>query len=131
MLNPAKLSEVLGTMNIVQTGFNPLFRVLQTYVVNFICQKVQHFQADSGYVGKINNNFFFNFFFQCLALPKDRQKLGEVQKKGLQIFFNLVFYLLIPYESPILGQLLDLISPTKINLFQPRFKSYDPWDMAN
>jgi hypothetical protein len=37
----------------------------------------------------------------------------------------------VPYESPILGQLLDLISATKINLFEPRFKSYDPWDMAN
>jgi hypothetical protein len=41
------------------------FRVLQTYVVNFICQKVQHFQADSEYLGKINTKkkkfkFFFN-----------------------------------------------------------------------
>ena len=37
----------------------------------------------------------------------------------------------IPYESPILGQLLDLISPAKINFFEPRFESYDPYDMAN
>jgi hypothetical protein len=37
----------------------------------------------------------------------------------------------IPYESPILGQLLDLISPPKINISEPRFESYDPWDMAN
>ena len=37
----------------------------------------------------------------------------------------------IPYESPILGQILDLISPAKFNLLHPRFKSYDPWDMAN
>ena len=37
----------------------------------------------------------------------------------------------VPYESPIWGQLFDLISPTKINLFEPRFKSYDLWDMAN
>ena len=37
----------------------------------------------------------------------------------------------VPYESPILGQLLDLISLAEINLFEPRFKSYDPWDMAN
>ena len=49
-------------------------RVLQTYVVNLICQKVQIFQADSDYVGRINHNFF---------LPTDRQKLGEVQKKCL------------------------------------------------
>ena len=59
---------------------------------NFICQKLQNFQADSGYVGKINNNFFFKiFFFQCLALPKDRQKLGEVQKKVFRFFPNLFF----------------------------------------
>ena len=31
-------------------------RVLQTYVVNLICQKVQDFHADSDYVGKINKN---------------------------------------------------------------------------
>ena len=37
----------------------------------------------------------------------------------------------IPYESPILGQLLDLISPAEINLFETRFKSYDPWDVIN
>ena len=37
----------------------------------------------------------------------------------------------LPYESPIFGQLLDLISPAKINLCEPRFKSYDPWDMVN
>ena len=35
------------------------------------------------------------------------------------------------YESPILSQLLDLISPPKINTSEPRFESYDPWDMAN
>ena len=35
------------------------------------------------------------------------------------------------YESPILGQLLDLISRAKINLFDFRFKSYDPYDMEN
>ena len=40
-------------------------------------------------------------------------------------------FLLVPYESLILGQLLDLISPTKINLFEPRFKSYNPYNMAN
>ena len=29
-------------------------RVLQTYVVNFICQKLQQFWAYSDYMGKIN-----------------------------------------------------------------------------
>ena len=38
---------------------------------------------------------------------------------------------LIPYESPILSQLLDLISQAKIIIFEPIFKSYDPWDTAN
>ena len=37
----------------------------------------------------------------------------------------------IPYESPILGQVLDLISPPKTNISEPRFESYDPGDMAN
>ena len=36
----------------------------------------------------------------------------------------------VPYESPILGQLLNLISLDRINLFEPRFEFYDPWDMA-
>ena len=50
--------------------------MLQTYVVNFICQKVQNFWADSDYLGKISdkkNLIFKFFFFQCLALPKDPQ----------------------------------------------------------
>ena len=37
----------------------------------------------------------------------------------------------IPYVPLILGQLLDLISLSTINISEPRFKSYDPWDMAN
>ena len=36
----------------------------------------------------------------------------------------------LPYESPILGQLLDLISPARVNIFEPRLKSYDPWGMV-
>ena len=32
----------------------------------------------------------------------------------------------VPYESPILGQLLDLIFPPNINISEPRFKSNDP-----
>ena len=43
------------------------------------------------------------------------QKLIDCKKKD------------VPYESPILGQLLDLLS--KINLFEPRFEFFDPWDM--
>ena len=38
---------------------------------------------------------------------------------------------LLPYESPILSQLLDLISLARTNFSEPRFKSYDPLDMAN
>ena len=37
---------------------------------------MQNFQADSGYVGKINNKKKKKKI-QCLALPKDLQKLGE------------------------------------------------------
>ena len=39
--------------------------------------------------------------------------------------------LYVPYVPPILDQLLDLISLAKINISEPRFESYDPWDMAN
>ena len=42
--------------------------------------------------------------------------------------FSMKYYL--PYESPILSQLLNLISLDKANFFEPRFESYDPWDMA-
>ena len=35
---------------------------------------MQHFWADSEYLGKINTK---NFFFQCLALPKDPQSFGS------------------------------------------------------
>ena len=37
----------------------------------------------------------------------------------------------IPYVPWILGQLLDLISLANINISEPRFESYDPWDMTN
>ena len=50
--------------------------MLQTYVVNFICQKVQHFQADSENLEKINTKKKIKFGFQCLALPKDPQSFG-------------------------------------------------------
>ena len=43
---------------------------------------MQKIWSDSGYVGKINDKNFF----QCLALPKDRQSFCEVQKKCHQIF---------------------------------------------
>ena len=38
-------------------------KVLQTYVVNFICQKVQNFWADSDSLGKINDKKIFKIFF--------------------------------------------------------------------
>jgi hypothetical protein len=36
----------------------------------------------------------------------------------------------VPYVPQILGKLLDLISLAKINISEPRFESYDPWDKA-
>ena len=78
--------------------------MLQTYVVNLICQKVKYFQADSDYMNKINikKNFKKNFF-QRLALPKDPQSfcpyVVNAKKKCPQIFSKLVFYLLIPYKN--------------------------------
>ena len=43
----------------IQTWFNDDIRVLPTYVVNFIRQKMQQFQVDSEYLGKINTKIFF------------------------------------------------------------------------
>ena len=44
-----------------------------------IYQKVQHFQADSEYLGKINTKKTkIKFCFQCLALPKDQQSFGHM-----------------------------------------------------
>ena len=38
---------------------------------------MQHFRADSEYLGKINTKQkVFKYFFQCLALPKNLQSFG-------------------------------------------------------
>ena len=71
--------------------------MLQTYVVNFICQKVQHFQADSESLGKINAKKKFSvFFFQCSALPKDPQSfcpyVVQAKKNVFGIFQKKNFY---------------------------------------
>ena len=47
---------------------------------NFMYQKLQHFWADSEYLGKINTKIKFQFFFQCLALPKGPQSFGQKSK---------------------------------------------------
>ena len=59
-------------------------RVLQTYVVNFICQKVQIFWADSDYVGRINNKsslkakkfFYYIQIMQRFHAKKIQLKVG-------------------------------------------------------
>ena len=57
---------------------------------------------------------------------------NERNKKRNMYLITMINYLTnVPYESLILVQLLDLISPVKINLFDPRFKSYDPYNMEN
>ena len=73
-------------------------------------------------------------FLTCL-----RQKFKlKIENYGLpNVTYTILVWLIshtnipILYKSPILGKILDLISPDKINLFEPRFKSYDPWNMAN
>ena len=70
--------------------------MIQTYVVNFICQKVQFFQPDSDYMGKINiKNIFKKNFFQCLALPKDPQSfcpyVVKAKKNVIRSYPNLFF----------------------------------------
>jgi hypothetical protein len=55
--------------------------------------------------------------------------VGEFPKKsGLWKCYLSHFGIYVP---PILGQLLDLISPAKINISELRLESYDPWDIAN
>ena len=49
-------------------------RLLQTCVVNFICQKVQNFWADSDYLGKISNIFFKILYFQY-SVKSDNEKV--------------------------------------------------------
>ena len=60
-------------------------------------------------------------------------RLVRVRAKSVQSFRHKIVVKLpyIPYESQILGQLLDLICLAKINLFEPRLESYNPYDMAN
>ena len=59
---------------------------------------MQNFWADSDYLGKINNNLFFfkNFFFQCLALPKDPQSfccyVVKAQKMSSEFFKTKMSY---------------------------------------
>ena len=78
--------------------------MIQTYVVNFICQKVQIFWPDSDYMGKIDiKKIFKKNFFQCLALPKGPQSfcpyVVKAKKKCPQIFSKIFFYLLISYKN--------------------------------
>ena len=47
------------------------------------------------------------------------------------IFDTPMSALVLRYESPILSQLLDPTSPPKINTFESRFVSNDPWEMTN
>ena len=68
--------------------------VLQTYLANFMCQKVQHFQADSKYLGKINtkkNYFFFTeghiFCNEIKILNSESHDLGLLSL-GMCLFFN-------------------------------------------
>ena len=64
----AKITESIVNYNETIGHNRDLFsRVLQTYVVNFICQKVQNFWADSDYLGKISNKKIFNFFFSMFS----------------------------------------------------------------
>ena len=71
--------------------------MIQTYVVNFTCQKVQSFWPDSDYMGKIDIKKFFKIFFQCLALPKDQQSFCPYVVKAktnvLRFFPNIFLFI--------------------------------------
>jgi hypothetical protein len=86
-----------------------------------------------------SNKFYFPEIFFSVILAKviqfftywKQKKIFGTIKILFQIFFFESSCTRVPYESPVLGQLLDLISPPKINTSEPRFESYDPCDMAN
>ena len=61
-------------------------------------------------------------------LLNDFCKVNSIGKWGKILIIVMEF---LPYVPPILGQLLDLISPPKINISEPKFGLYDPWDLAN
>ena len=88
---------------------------------------------------RIDDAIISSLMIECSYAPKLLIKICTV-KRFAEVYYNKIYkkqgvwkYLIfnLPYESPILSQLLDLISPPEINISEPRFESYDPWDMAN
>jgi hypothetical protein len=70
------------------------------------------------------------FSFKLQAGIKCKQYSGVTVESGTHVK-SVKITLNIPYVPPVLGQILDLISPTKTSISEPIFKSYDPWDMVN
>ena len=68
--------------------------------------------------------FLFGLVWQYFQFRQNVIKVGS--KSWLPTYSSN-----IPYKSPILGKLLNLISLAKIILFESRFKSYDPRVIAN
>ena len=68
------------------------------------------------------------------CLENSRKPVAEISSRFLVSFHTIDkitgIFSYVPYVSPILGQLLNLMSLPKITLFGPKFKSYDPYDIA-
>ena len=121
----------------ISQGFfkNPLFILSLTLIMDLANYGTfyGYFFINVTFIMLQNDTFSKNLFeflkgvqkWPCMKIKKkfNRKYRFEALKKW--------HYSKVPYESPILSQLLDLISPPKINISEPRFKSYDPWDMAN
>ena len=96
----------------------------------FLCFKIIYFKP-SGNLIVAPNLDFLELASSSLEFKKviEHKKICIIWYLQIDILSTQKLELL--YKSPILGQLLGLISLGKINLFEPRFESYEPWDMAN
>ena len=94
-----------------------------------------HEQHECGYGFPSGHLCLSSFWHSCLkinltSLLRDLWLLLNVHGKS-HSYISYTQCCYIPYIPPILGQLLDLISPTKINFSEPRLELYDPWNMVN
>jgi hypothetical protein len=100
-------------------------------VVNDFFSKIRLY-----YLRHKKENISFYTILRNIQILSEGPIAAQSKGRAIQILHPWFKFLAIdqnyePYESPILGQILDLISLAKINISEPRFESYDPCDMAN
>ena len=70
----------------------------------------------------------YSYMLTEAAFMSSKVKVASERKNSYENRSHLSKLLYVP---PILGQLPDLISPPKINISEPKFGLYDPWNLAN